>query len=881
MSRKPGRKRAVGEAYRLSDTHARLVSVLDSGLTILVQRSELIPIVAVRLYVRAGSALEGRWAGSGITHLLEHVVTGGDTRARGAEEIMAFGDSIGGLNNAYTSVDHMCYHATVEAGRLRAALDLIADWVVRPALSESVFDRELGVVQREWESDRDDPETQLDEMLCDIIYRQHPMSHPVIGRADALARLTYPDLLEYHRVTHTPSNCVLVLAGHLDPDAALREALRAFEGFEGPTAPPAALLDPSPIRSPLRAVRIMGVESASLALAWPTLREGSADDAPLDLLNSVMTEGDVARLVKWLRWDRGIVYDLSGAHESFWHSPGIWRVSAQLDSRRIDEVERAIVESLTATEKLAITEGELERARRQNVVGILSARQTADGLASQLGLDFLAFGTADYSDHYLRAIEAVTAADLQRVASHYLSPEGYAIATVLPRRRPRHRPGPAAQPAEAATGRFELENGLRCVWRQMTGSGFAAVGASFCGGLCAEDESTNGIYHLLSEVIPRGTVRRSADELISAFEQRGSSLRCGSGLDSIGLEFVALADDLEPLLELMAEAAAEPALSSEQIEHVRPAILDAVSRIDDSWDSQLNRLARRCFFSKSPYRLQSLGTAENLLRFTSDDLRRVHRATFHGGGVISVAGEFDPGKLQALIAKYFERLAKGGSDRNSVGASDRVAEPVPSEDRLFVRHTPEERHVAAMFVGFPGCSVLDRDHRAPLALLGTALSGYALSGGRLFAALRGGDRDLAYEVSGAHLSGRLPGYFAVVLACEPDRITEVYGVVRHEIGQLVAGCMGEEELDRARTMILTAELEQLQAPLDYVRRDGFDELCGPGVGDGTAFLEEVCRTPRDVVCEAAHLFLTHATVVVVTPRPDAVQIGLTPVIIDF
>lgn len=887
MSRKPGRKRAVGEAYRLSDTLTRLVGVLDSGLTVILQRFDAAPVAAVRLYVRAGSALEGRWAGSGITHLLEHVVTGGDTKARTAVAIMAFGDSIGGLNNAYTSVDHMCYHATVESGRLRPALDLIADWVVSPTLSEQVFDRELGVVRREWESDRDDASTQLEEMINDIVYRQHPLAYPVIGRADAFARLTYGDLLEYHRTTHTPSNCVLVVAGKLDPDAGLREAIRAFEGFEGPTAPPTALSDPPPIRSPLKAVRVMGVESASLAMAWPTLREGSTDDAPLDLLSSVMTEGDGGRLVKSLRWDRGLVFDLSGGHESFWHSPGTWRVSAQLDSKRLDEVERAIVTELTGKRGLSISEAELDRAKRQNVVGVLSARQTADGLASQIGMDYLAFGTADYSDQYLAAIEATTRDDLERVATKYLTPSGYAMATVLPRRRARHRSGALSANAAPTTGRFELKNGLRCVWRQMAGSGFAAMSASFPGGLRAEDESTNGIFNLLAEVLPRGTAQHSADEMIAAFEQKGSYLRSGSGLDTIGLEFVALPQDAEALLELTAETILSPALATEQLDRVRPSILDAIHRIDDEWSSQLARLARRCFFDRSPYRLMTIGTAENISRFTSEDLRRVHSSHFNGGGIVSIAGDVSPEKVEEVVSRCFGGLpslrqdAAGTPHRQDADAIPADIGATSKSDRLFVKHAVEDRHVAAMFVGFPGCSVIDRQARAPLAILGTALAGYALSGGRLFAALRGGDRDMAYEVSGAHLSGMLPGYFGVVVAFEPDRIVEVYEVVRREIGELVSGCLGEEELDRARAMILTAELEQLQTPQDYARRDAFDELSGMGVGDGVAYLEEVCTAKREAVCETALRFLTHATVVVVTPQPEAVQIGVEATPIDF
>ena len=163
------------------DSAQRRVIVFSNGLTAILQRHSALPLAAVRVYVRGGSAMEGPWTGTGISHLLEHALTGDGTARRSEAELLALGDSVGGLVNAYTCCDHICHHALSGRENLATVVEMFADYVTSPLMSQTVFDRELGVVQRELERDRDDPETRLDEMLHEVMYRGHPMQYPVIG----------------------------------------------------------------------------------------------------------------------------------------------------------------------------------------------------------------------------------------------------------------------------------------------------------------------------------------------------------------------------------------------------------------------------------------------------------------------------------------------------------------------------------------------------------------------------------------------------------------------------------------------------------------------------------------------------------------------------
>ncbi len=859
------------EVYRLKDEAHRRVVVFANGLTAVLHRHDAAPVVAVRVYVRGGSAFEGSWLGSGISHLFEHAITCDGTARHTERELVEISDAIGGLSNAYTSVDHICHHVTTARENLEQAVEVFADFLTQPLLSKAVFERELGVVQRELERDRDDPDVQLDELLHENIYSGHPLQHPVIGHRNRLLELTHEDILAYHRQVHAADNVVVVIAGDIDLDHAQTIVARAFDGLVRRGTVRLPLPDPAPIVAAATAVKHMDVESASAIMSWQTVRETHADEGPIDLLCSVLTEGAAARVSKALVWDSGLAFDLGGSHETTWHSPGTFQISFQCDAKVLERARDVVLQVLADLESRPITEVELRRALRQNENAILYQRETAEGLAAQLGEDFLAGADIDYTDGFLRNLRRVTSDDLMRVAREYLRPDGCVTAVVLPGARTA-APAVARRPSRRReVVRAVLPSGLRVAIRPMSCSRFVAVNAFFRGGLVAETPSTNGAFNLLSRVWHRGSRGHTADQIEEEFSLRGSALRATSGMNQFGLGFVAPADEWNALFPILAEVLVKPLLAADEIDKARPALLDAVARIDEDWHSELTRFVRSRFFRASPYRMMRIGTEANLRRFGTAHLRRIHGRYVCGrNGVLAIAGEVNPRRALNLIRTCLQNLPRGAA---GLVPPPRFETP-PADDRLFVRRSGGLREAAGVFIGYPGLTAGDRKHRAAVALIETMLAGYALSGGRLFTALRSGTRDMAYEVTGAGFSGLWPGYIAFVAACEPRRLNEVYRLMRAEIDAVRDGRFDASELERARAMIVAGELDQLQSAGDYSSRIGVDEVFGLGADDSKRFLDEVRSVSLTAARRAAHRYLQHATIGVVTPDPRLVRLGL-------
>ena len=161
---------------------------LGNGMTVVLRENHSSPVVAVQVWVKAGSATEPE-AHAGMSHILEHMAFKG-TRRRGPGQIAREVEALGGEINAYTSFDQTVYHITISGRYLENALDILAD-----TLGNSVFDaeelaREKEVVLEELRMNEDNPGRVNGKAMFREAYRTHPYGRPVIGYDNTIRSMT-------------------------------------------------------------------------------------------------------------------------------------------------------------------------------------------------------------------------------------------------------------------------------------------------------------------------------------------------------------------------------------------------------------------------------------------------------------------------------------------------------------------------------------------------------------------------------------------------------------------------------------------------------------------------------------------------------------------
>ncbi|MDZ7619254.1 MAG: insulinase family protein, partial [Patescibacteria group bacterium] len=163
------------------------LATLANGLTVIVQENHVAPVATVRCFVgNTGSAYEGRHLGAGLSHVLEHVVSGGTTTKRSEKEIERIIDTFGGATNAFTSTHLTAYFINCPANNVMEAIELLADSMQHCAFNPEEFDRELRVIRQELADGEVDRRRVQWNLLSRTAYSLHPIRYPIIGYLDVL-----------------------------------------------------------------------------------------------------------------------------------------------------------------------------------------------------------------------------------------------------------------------------------------------------------------------------------------------------------------------------------------------------------------------------------------------------------------------------------------------------------------------------------------------------------------------------------------------------------------------------------------------------------------------------------------------------------------------
>jgi hypothetical protein len=210
---------------------------LPNGLWVIVRERHLGGMAAFRIYVAAGALNEAEYAGAGISHLLEHLVSGGATPTRTEDQVREALEAIGADTNAQTGKQDVCYFGQTVGPQIEMLIDVVADYVMHVKIDPKSFDREHEVVQRELERGEANPDVVLWTLADETFFLSHPAHFPVIGYAEDLKRLKIEDAQRFYRRVVTPDRSVAVCVGDFDADkvfAKIRDTMGKWERQPGP-----------------------------------------------------------------------------------------------------------------------------------------------------------------------------------------------------------------------------------------------------------------------------------------------------------------------------------------------------------------------------------------------------------------------------------------------------------------------------------------------------------------------------------------------------------------------------------------------------------------------------------------------------------------------
>lgn len=401
------------------------------------------PVVYCGYAVGAGTRDEELGREEGMAHFCEHITFKG-TERRSSMQILGHLESVGGDLNAFTNKEETVYHAAVLKENIDRAVDLLTDIVFHSTYPQAEIDKEVEVIVDEIESYNDSPAELVYDLFENAVFGGHPLGHNILGMAEKLRRYTTADALRFTRRYYRPENSVFFAYGDVDFQKLVRLLERAnaadaaAESVAAVSLPPqqSAISDNSccgggkdtaaAVLPPYVAQHIEHHMDTHLAHVMLGTRAYDVHDErriALYLLNNILGgPGMTARLNVSLRERNALVYTVESMAQSY-SDTGLWAVYFGCDPKNVKRCLRLIRCELDKVMQRPLSDAQLRAAKRQIRGQIGIACDSRESFALDFAKSYLHYGWRKDVTALCERIDALTAADLQRVAQDLFAEE--------------------------------------------------------------------------------------------------------------------------------------------------------------------------------------------------------------------------------------------------------------------------------------------------------------------------------------------------------------------------------------------------------------------------------------------------------------------------
>jgi zinc protease len=836
---------------------------LRNGMTILIRENHASRVVSTQILVKAGSIYEGKYSFAGLSHYLEHVVSGGSTRSFTEVEAQKMLKSLGGASNAYTSYDRTVYFIDTTGEHYREALKLLFSYVSESLLDPKEVKREKAVIQQEYKLGETDGGRQLWKLFSQTAYLEHPIRHPVIGYEDVFVTISRDELLDYYRQRYTPQNMVVTIVGDVQTAEALKTVLELSKNMVRTFDPPIVLQTEQTQTTPRWAEKSFPpARLTTMIIGFHTVPLSHPDLYPLDVMAIILGQGRTSRLYLGLKDREDLVLSVSASSWTPSYAPGLFNFSFTLDGEKLEPTLAAVWDEVALIKKNLVKKSELEKAKRQIIADFTFSKQSSAGMASSLATSYAATGDPYYDSFYVERIKAVSREDIRRVARTYLRQQASTVSILSPPRKPAERAEATLQRKAAKISKVTLDNGLTLLLKRNPSVPIVNYQVFGLGGQRFEPEDLEGISTFTMELLTKGTRSRSKGDIAATIESLGGSLDAGSGRNTYYVSLSVLKDDADIGLELLADVLQNPSFPEKEIEKQRTDTLLAIRRLDESWENEVARVFRRHYYQHHPYRNDIIGTEEAINKMSRMDIMNFYQQmVMPNNAVLAIFGDIDPDKM---VTEVVSALGKWGTGK--------VAEPVISKTVAPLAHSERikkktDKVSAAIYLGTNGITLEDPE-RPTLDVIDAVLSGIGYPSGWLHEALRGGNRSLVYVIHAFPSAGIDGGHFGIITQTTMANYEKVVEIILAKLQKIQQQPLTSEELAAAKDMVVTMHEMSLETNAAQARSAAVNEALGLGYDWDARYPKVVEQvSAEDVLKVARRLFQYHLLVSAIPEKP--------------
>lgn len=644
---------------------------LDNGLTVVLHEDKSDPLVHVDVTYHVGSGREDIGK-SGFAHFFEHMMFQGSENVADEQHFKLITE-VGGTLNGTTNSDRTNYFETVPANQLEKMLWLEADRMgyFLNAVTQEKFEVQRETVKNERGQRVDNrPYGLLSERVGEAMYPEgHPYSWSVIGYLEDLDRATLTDLKKFFLRWYGPNNATLTIGGDIDPE----ETLAMVEKYFGSIPAGPAVEDPEFQPVTLDADRYISLEdNVSLPLvymAWPTVYANHPDEAPLDVLMSIVGSGKTSLLYKNLEKE-GLAVNVSAGHgcRELHCQFTMYALPNPAKGTTLAELETAMRDALTEFETRGAKDDDLARVKAGIVSGKIYGLESVSGKVSQLAA-YQTFGDdpGGIGDDVAR-YESVTADDVMRVYKQYIKNKPAVIMSVVPKGKPEMIAAPDTWdryertiPVDSGDDSFEwslpvddfdrsvvpsagpnpsisvppvytteLSNGISVMGAVNDEVPTTTIRIQMATGQSHEPLDKLGLASNLAQYLnDASTTERSAEDLSNALAKLGSSVSFGAGNDYTNIYIRSLTENLDATIDIAMEKLLNPKFDADDFARLKSQTIEGIKQSKkDAGSLAWGAFDRLMYGDDNPIAWGGSGTLETVENTTLADFEQFYKTQY-------------------------------------------------------------------------------------------------------------------------------------------------------------------------------------------------------------------------------------------------------------
>jgi zinc protease len=804
---------------------------LPNQAVLIVKEVPSTPVVSLNLWVDAGS-IDETPDERGMAHLIEHMIFKG-TAKRGVGQISREVEAAGGYLNAFTSFEHTCFYVVLPADQIQKAMDVEFDAYFHSTFDAGELEKEKEVVFEEMRMRRDDPWSWSWEILFRELFKKNPYHWPVIGDEKILKTVPREKLMAYYRRHYTPRNTVLVIVGNVKAGEIHAWVKKSFGTAKAGNPPRRFFKSDSEPQGLKLAVEKGEIKQTYLSLGFPTVPQDHEDGPAMEILDSILGEGHSGRLNMAIK-EKSRSADEVGSDHFMGKYGGAFTFQGLTDSARSEKFLRDLMSEVRHLLKEGVGVEELQKVKTKVRASKVFEKQNVDGQAKSLGYWEL-MGDYHKEEAYMRALEGVTSADLQRVAGCYLKPSRATLVVYQPIASKFPLTAKACQklleesffpqPVKKSLGkkkiqaieRVELPGGSTLYLKIRPELPLVSLGLFFKGGFVNEGEKRQGLTHLLTRCLTKGTENRTYEQFSARVEGLAAHLDPFMEKDYWGMTLDCLDNRFSEAFPLMMEALLQPGFTHSGVEKEKGMQIAALKRQkDDPADYALLK-SDLLTFQGTPYGQEPMGTVKTVSVFDVKDIVEWQKAFLGKANLTWVAvGNFKKGELiktlreKTLLFPKVKGMVTSLTGQTS-WKKDHFRETLKSQQSHIVLGMRAPNYLSGDYIAF--------------RVLNTLLGGM---GGRLFAELRD-QKSLAYSVHASHDAAIQSGIFQVYIGCAPSKVQAAKEGLVEVLRDFAQKLPSNADLERAKTYLIGLYQMNQQSNRSQVYSYGRYALSGLGL----------------------------------------------------